>query len=164
MSGTAIRRNLKWGMSASLSLFLISCGDEVATKATTATALSDDAKATSTSVRQLSEADRGRVCRATVAGEMGKLVDIISVIKTTDKYVRVSYVREDDGVRWSNECKFDGNRVIWRTYDAFGPGTGVGPWRERPDDAMLYFSISGNTVTIKTTWTDGSQSEKSYQI
>lgn len=163
MSRISIQRFMKCGISASLSLILISCGDQVSTEANTATALPDDGTATSASVQHISEADRGRVCRATLAAEMGRPVETISVVKTTDEYVRVSYIREDDGVRWSNECKFNGNRVIWRTFDASGPGSGVGPWRERPDDPLLYFSISGNVVTVKIRWTDGSQLEKSFQ-
>ena len=111
----------------------------------------------------LSANDRARVCRAAIAYLNGHSPAIMKVKSTTEASVVVRYNRPDDRKAWTNECRFSGDRVVWRTIGAFG-GSEPGRWRETPDDEDVRFSIEGTKVTIKTTYSDGSSGSKTYTI
>lgn len=91
------------------------------------------------------------VCKAAIASSFGRSASIMKVVSKTGDIVRVRYNRPDDGKQWTNDCRIEGNRIVWRTVDAF-PGDGPGIWRTRPDDDVLTFEIRGNKVAISTTY------------
>jgi hypothetical protein len=91
------------------------------------------------------------VCKAAIASSFGRSASIMKVVSKTGDIVRVRYNRPDDGKQWTNDCRVEGNRIIWRTVDAF-PGDGPGIWRTRPDDDVLTFEVKGNEIAISTVY------------
>lgn len=100
----------------------------------------------------LAAADLARVCRAAMAMLNGHKPAIIHVTQRGAALVRVEYRRPDDGELWKSECRTQGDRVIWRTIDAFGPGSGMGRWRENPADEVIRFSLDRDKVTISLSY------------
>ena len=113
---------------------------------------------------ELSQKDEGLVCRAAIADLNGHKPAIVKVVSSRPDLVRVRYKRPDDGKLWTNECRFDGDRVIWRTVDAFGSGSGMGRWRESPMDETIRYSMNGSKVTISTSYSDGSGGSETYSF
>ena len=164
-----------------LSLALASCGggsdtpaepvqtDDEATSAATntlaaGTTKKSDASAAEQSTPKLAAADRARVCRAAVADANGHSPSIVKLVSDDGEIVRVRYNRPDDGKQWINECRFEGDRVLWRTVDAFGSGSGTGRWRDTPADESLTFALKGGDVTISTKYSDGSGGSETYKV
>ena len=100
----------------------------------------------------LTAAQRADACRTTIAELNGREKRTMRVVADAGDTVRVRYTRPDDGTVWTNECKFERNRVIWRTVDAFGPGSGLGRWRDGPPDETITYSVSGNSVRVNITY------------
>lgn len=97
----------------------------------------------------LSADNLARVCRAAVADQMVRSPSIVKVTSNEGGLVRLWYKRPDDGKRWTYDCKVEGDRVIWRTINAFGDN-GAGRWRTTENDDDIRFTISGNKVTLRT--------------
>lgn len=112
----------------------------------------------------LSDADQARVCRAAIADMNGHPPSIVRVISQREGIARLRYRRPADGKAWTNECRVDGDRVIWRTVDAFGPGSGLGRWRTHAADETVQFSIDGSRVTITTTFPGEPPSAATYTM
>jgi hypothetical protein len=89
---------------------------------------------------------------------------IIKVDKIEGGIAQVSYNRPSDGTGWTSQCRAEGDRIIWRAVDSLGPGSGVGRWREHPDDEVTRFSLAGSKITITTTYLDGSGGSDEYTI
>jgi len=85
------------------------------------------------------------------------------VNSNSENSVVVRYSRPDDGKEWTNECRFESDRVIWRTIGAFG-GSDAGRWRIGPYDEDIRFALEGSSVTITTTYSDGSSGSESYTV
>lgn len=113
---------------------------------------------------QLSRADQERVCRAAIADMNGHPPRIVRVVSSNDGIVRVRYTRPSDGKVWTNECRIEANRVVWRTVDAFGPGSGLGRWRTHPADEVVTYSAEGDKVNITTTFPGEPPSTETYTI
>lgn len=151
-------------------LVLTACGRE-REQASSETVMVEDALApvaapvtTAEPVSSLSTADQGRVCRAVIADGNGHDPSIVRVDSNEAGIVQVSYDRPSDRKRWTNQCRFVADRVIWRTVDAFGPGTGVGRWRESADDEVIRYTLAGRSVTISTRYPDGSGSPATLTV
>ena len=104
----------------------------------------------------MSDADRGRVCRGSAAALNGRSYNTVKVIGTNQEYIRVQWKRPDDGKKWKQDCRFEGDKVIWRGVDAFGPGSGEGRWRTDPRDETITYKLERGVVTI-TIVLDGEQ-------
>jgi hypothetical protein len=89
------------------------------------------------------------ICKAGIAETFGHSPSIMKVLSNEGGIVRIRYNRPDDGKRWTNDCRVEGNRIIWRTVDAF-PGDGPGIWRTRPSDEILTFEIKGKRIVLNT--------------
>lgn len=98
----------------------------------------------------VSDPDLGRICRAAVADLNGTSAAVIRVTEVSGGIAQVRYVRASDGTTWTNECRLQGNRVIWRMLDLSGPGTGPGRWRDDPKDEVVTFRMAGSGITIQT--------------
>lgn len=120
----------------------------------------DDA---SSSEAELSSSDLARVCRAAVAHMMGKSPSIMKVKSNSGGVVRIQYRRPDDGTVWKDDCRLEGQRVMWRSVDAVG-ASGPGRWRNHPDDEVITYSIDGKTIRIGQKWSDGSYDAENYII
>lgn len=105
----------------------------------------------------LTAPDRLLVCRAAIATMMGRPIDIIAADERVD-LVWVSYVRPDDGTRWSDVCRFNGNRVEW----AYVENGQIGRWRTHPDDEVITFRLTEREVEIVMDFGDGSTTQKSF--
>jgi hypothetical protein len=96
------------------------------------------------------------VCKAAIASSFGRSASIMRVVSNEGGVVRIRYNRPDDKTLWTNDCRVEGDRIVWRTVDAFG-GAGPGVWRTRPDDDVLTFRTRGKKVDIVTRYAGGSE-------
>jgi hypothetical protein len=114
---------------------------------------------------QLSKLDMASVCQATLAALNGHDPSIMRVTSNTGDLVQVRYARPSDGKVWINECQVEGDRVIWRTVDAFGAGSRVGRWRtvESVDEVITY-KLDGRKVSITTSSPNGLISTQTYAM
>lgn len=101
------------------------------------------------------------ICRAGIAAEFGRSHKIMKATMQDDGLVRVSYRRPDDNKLWKSDCKVEGDRIVWRTVDAFGDN-GPGRWRTTADDDVLTFKIEGKAVTTNSS--DGSSASETYRF
>lgn len=159
------------GFCIAASLFLASCGgspDEATDlsdvgESKPSTVVASTVTSPPSPIAELSSDDRKRVCRAAIADMNGHSPDIVKVRASSGDSVVVRYNRPDDGKAWTNECRFEGDRVIWRTIGAFG-GTEPGRWRTHPADETIKFALEGSDVTITTSYPDGSGGSKTYTV
>jgi hypothetical protein len=93
-------------------------------------------------------ATRKQICKKAIAELNGHSTSIMKIVSDADGIVGVRYARPDDGKVWTNECKFDGNRVIWRTVDAFGSGSGTGRWRDGPYDEKITYELRAGRPSV----------------
>ncbi|QGZ96518.1 hypothetical protein [Terricaulis silvestris] len=125
---------------------------------TSATQVQDDEWTTLTGVS--SGAQVGFVCQAVVAALMGHPIEIMHVERVRDNEADVRYNRPSDGMLWRTRCKMENGSVVWRTIDAFGPGSGLGRWRNGPDDSRISVAIARRRDALRVTeeYSDGSRS------
>ena len=117
-----------------------------------------------TQPRQIGEKDTGRICKAAIAKIMGRDVRIIRMDRSEDGIAYVSYVRPNDKKQWKNRCRLEVDQVVWSTVDAFGPNSGFGPWRTRPEDEKVIYRLNGKSITITEISSDGSKSSETMVV
>ena len=133
------------------SLALAACGGSPETSSNqppTETASADELTSPPVAPVQavnLSQSDKGRICRAAVASINGRDPGIIQVTRTDGNIVQTRYTR-DDGTVWKHQCRIEAGRVVWAAIDVNGPGTGPGRWRN--EDEILY-SLDGDKIHIR---------------
>jgi hypothetical protein len=83
----------------------------------------------------------GSACKKYISELMGRPVALMRVDRseTSEGSVSISYVRNDDQKLFKYECKLEGDNIVWRGVDIFGPGEGPGRWRE--EDAKPVSSL-----------------------
>ena len=106
-------------------------------------------------------ADKGKfsdwhICRATIAGLMGRDPSIISIDKVFGREIYLSYIRANDKKKWSYKCKIDGNKVLW--------GTAKGNWRLRREHSKLTFRVAGEIIIITEKFSDGSFGRYTFRL
>jgi len=94
--------------------------------------------------RAISQED---ICKASIATIMGRDLSIMKTDSIQGDVVYLSYIRSNDGTRWSYKCKLDGNKIIW--------GNADGRWRT---EELITFTVSGDTVTITDKTTSSTES------
>jgi len=71
-----------------------------------------------------------------------------------------SYVRENDGTRWSQRCRFEGSRIIW--------ASDTGRWRTHPADERTTFQVFQGReeilLHIIDKYPDGSQTTRNFTL
>ena len=112
----------------------------------------------------LSSAQLGRVCRAAIAALNGHSPAIMRIESNENGLASIGYRRPSDGKLWRNQCRVSRDRVLWRTVDAFGPGSGLGRWRTDPADERVTYAISGNRVTIAIDYGDGRPDRETFTV
>lgn len=100
--------------------------------------------------KPLTPGETASVCKAAIAELFGHSPKIMKTAPFGG-VTRVLYRRPDDGKLWTNDCKLDGPQVMWRSVDVV-----LGRWRNDPADEVLTFRVTGRTVLIQTTYSDGS--------
>ncbi|UOO89158.1 hypothetical protein LVJ82_17205 [Vitreoscilla massiliensis] len=98
------------------------------------------------------------ICKATNAILFGRDVKIMKV--ANEKDLIIYYLRPNDNSKWSNQCKIEGNSIVWRSVQ---PDGSFGRWRTDAEDEKLSFVIEGDKITITKQYSDGSNSAKTYQ-
>jgi hypothetical protein len=90
-------------------------------------------------------------CKKAIAELMGQPTNIM---KSTinGEMVRVKYNRPDDGKLWTNECKFEGNNIVYRSIDLDGPNSGPGRWRDSGSDEKITWSKTGGKVEVSVNY------------
>lgn len=100
--------------------------------------------------KPLTPAETASVCKAAIAELFGHSPKIMKTAPFQG-VTRVLYRRPDDGKLWTNDCKLQGHQIMWRSVDVI-----PGRWRDHPADEVLTFKVTGHTVLIQTTYSDGS--------
>jgi hypothetical protein len=101
------------------------------------------------------------ICKAGIAAEFGRNPKIMTSREIEPGMMRIEYRRPDDPKLWKNDCRVEGNRIVWRTVDA-SPGSGTGRWRTSENDDVLTFKLDGNAVTTESS--DGSSASETYRF
>lgn len=91
---------------------------------------------------ELSDDDKGRVCRAAIASLNGRDPAVINVISYQGGIHRVRYTR-DDGTVWTNECRVGDGTAESRIVENGQPGR----WRT---EETISFTVDGDTIGINT--------------
>lgn len=111
----------------------------------------------------LTSAQLASVCKAAIAETFAQPLKIMKIMSNEGGIVRIRYNRPSDGKRWTNDCRVEGERIIWRTVGAF-KGDGPGVWRTRPEDEVTTFRIDGGNVTIITKYPDNAPISSTYKM
>jgi hypothetical protein len=109
------------------------------------------------------DSDRSDFCRAAVAAVMGREFQRVDFIGPSGEYPVVGYVRANDGKSFRYACKFDGSRVIWASFDANGPGSDLGRWRESAEDEVVSIIVDGSALVVTQSFSDGSSTVKRFE-
>lgn len=88
------------------------------------------------------------LCKAAISSEMGKEVNAISTLKSPINNPEITYTRKQDGTNFRYSCKFEGRRIIWRTYFNDSVKVGWGRWRNEEGDASITYTINGNNLVL----------------
>lgn len=100
--------------------------------------------------KPLTPAKTASICKAAIAELFGHSPKIMKTAPFQG-VTRVLYRRPDDGKLWTNDCKLEGDRIMLRSVDVI-----PGRWRNDPADEVLTFKVTGHTVLMQTTYSDGS--------
>ncbi len=112
----------------------------------------------------LSDTELGLVCQAVVAAMMGHPIEIVHVERVRNGEADVRYNRPNDGTLWRTRCRMEAGAVVWRTIDAFGPGSGLGRWRNGPNDSRITVAIRENALRVVEAYPDGSASQREFDL
>lgn len=91
------------------------------------------------------------ICKAGIEELFKQPVASMKAEPITGGIIRVSYRRSSDNTLWKNDCKIDGDRIVWRAVDA-SPGSGPSRWRDDPADGMVTYKINGDRVEVIETF------------
>lgn len=97
-----------------------------------------------------------QICKGAIGAIMGQDPETINVTKNEEGIVYLHYVRADDGSNWAYRCKLDGSKLIW--------ASDTGRWRNGPADETITYKVTGSTLEIVQTFTDGSASTATYNV
>lgn len=86
---------------------------------------------------------------------MGRDPSSMTVSNIEGPIIGVSYIRKNDGTKWSYKCKIDGNKIVW--------GNSDGRWRESSEDSVITYKLTGNSIVVSETYSDGSKNTKNYK-
>lgn len=154
----------KWFGIAVMAAVLSGCGANEAQNATHQDDSGNSASMAAPSpTPNLTSVQLASVCKAAIAETFAQPLKIMKVMSNEGGIVRIRYNRPSDGKRWTNDCRVEGERIIWRTVDAF-KGDGPGVWRVRPEDEVTTFRIDGGNVTIITKYPDNAPMSSTYKM
>ncbi len=84
------------------------------------------------SARLVSTAQLFDACKKYISELMGREKSIMNsdYDQKAEGIVGISYIRSDDQTLFEYECRSDGNNIVWRGVNIFGPNDGPGRWRD----------------------------------
>ena len=97
-----------------------------------------------------------QICRAGIAVAFGRDPAIIRIGRARGGIIYLSYIRPDDGKKWSFRCKIQSNRIIW--------ASDTGRWRTHPEDSVITYSIAGSMLFVSEKYSDGSATSGRYRV
>lgn len=93
---------------------------------------------------ELPDVEKVKVCRAAVAVFMDQPVEITTG-KIDGSFVHAHYVQPVDSQRRDFQCKFEGDRVLWRRHT----DGKWDRWIDKPSDPSMRYKIKGDMYTIQ---------------
>ncbi len=144
---------MKAGMPFALlcSLSLVGCERpaQVASDAPTSPVAETNAMATPSAV--IDPAKAALICKAGIAKLFQQPAASMKAVPMAGGIVRVSYRRSSDNTLWTNDCRVEGDRIVWRAVDV-SPGSGPGRWRDDPADGALTYKVDGDHIDVAETF------------
>lgn len=103
---------------------------------------------------------KANICKAAISSEMGRSVKTMKVLKSDADMPEITYTRSD-GQKYRYQCRFEGNKVIWRTYFNDHLKKGWGRWRDTdPNDSIITYKLSGKNLELTNSSTGTTDSYK----
>lgn len=91
--------------------------------------------------------DNHELCKAAISFVMQRPVNTMVSMRSKADSPEIFYTRED-GSRHRYNCKFEGNKIIWRAYFDDPVQVGWGRWRDHELDTLIMYTINGNELKI----------------
>jgi hypothetical protein len=91
------------------------------------------------------------ICKAGIAKLFQQPVGSMKAAPMAGGIVRVSYRRSSDNTLWKNDCRLEGDRILWRALDV-SPGSGPGRWRDDPADGTVTYKMDGDRIVVTETF------------
>lgn len=110
-------------IAALCSLALVGCEKPPQEPSEAPTILPAENTASSLSPDAIDPSKRARICKEGIAELFQQPTAIMKAEPIAGGITRVSYRRPSDNTLWKNDCRLEGNRIVWRAFDA-SPGSG----------------------------------------
>jgi hypothetical protein len=91
------------------------------------------------------------ICKTGIAKLFQQPVSSMKAVSMPGGIIRVSYHRSSDNTLWKNDCRLEGDRILWRAIDV-SPGSGPGRWRDDPADGRVTYSVKGDEIIVEETF------------
>lgn len=92
--------------------------------------------------------DNHELCKAAISYEMGRPVNSMISMRSKADSPEIFYTRKEDGSKHRYNCKFKGNKIIWRAYFDDPVQVGWGRWRDHELDPVIMYTINGDELKI----------------
>lgn len=91
--------------------------------------------------------DNYELCKAAISSVMGRPVDSMISMRSKSESPEIFYTKED-GAKYRYNCKFEGNKIIWRAYFDDPVQVGWGRWRDSELDPVIMYTVNGDELKI----------------
>lgn len=91
--------------------------------------------------------DNYELCKAAISSVMGRPVNSMISMRSKSDSPEIFYTKED-GAKHRYNCKFEGNKIIWRAYFDDPVQVGWGRWRDSDLDPVIMYTINGDELKI----------------
>lgn len=92
--------------------------------------------------------DNHELCKAAISSVMGRPVNSMISMRSKADSPEIFYTRKEDGSKHRYNCKFEGNKIIWRAYFDDPVQVGWGRWRVSEFDPVIMYTINGDELKI----------------
>lgn len=144
-----MRAGMPFALLCSLSLVGCERPTQVASDAPTSRVAETNAMATPSAV--IDPAKAALICKAGIAKLFQQPATSMKAAPMVGGIIRVSYRRSSDNTLWTNDCRLEGNRILWRAVD-INPGSGPCRWRDDPVDGRVTYSVKGDEIIVEETF------------
>lgn len=133
------------------SLSLVGCErpTQVASDAPTSPVTETNAMATPSAV--IDPGKTALICKAAIAKLFQQPAASMKAVPMAGGIVRVSYRRSSDNTLWTNDCRLQADRILWRAVD-ITPGSGPGRWRDDTADGTVTYKMDGDRIVVTETF------------
>lgn len=92
--------------------------------------------------------DNHDLCKAAISSVMGRPVNSMVSMRSKADSPEIFYTRKEDGSKHRYNCKFQGNKIIWRAYFDDPVPVGWGRWRDHELDPVIMYTINGDELKV----------------